>query len=183
MANFDWDELEKSAGGNFAPMAPAGTYTAKVDTIETRDSKTGTHWVDFIFQDGEYRYPKISRSISFKNQGWRMVHFKRILIELGIAEDKAKLAIEQAEGKKGEANIVAAYSAMLRRAVQKNPEVSIEVFEDTVLNPNSGKPYMRADFANPRIGFGRKSKPQAAPAAQASVLDDGEQIDLSDLPF
>lgn len=188
MANFNWDEMEKNAGGNFTPFAELGRHTAKVDTIDVRETKNAqgntTYWLDFIFQEGDVRFPKISHAISFKNQGWRMVHFMRILKELGIAEDKAKAAIEQAEGKKGETNIVTAYHAMFDRATQKHPEVEIEVFEDDNINPNTGRPYMRADFSNPAISFGRGNRKQA-PAKAESILDEGEAVDLTDetLPF
>ena len=188
MANYDWDKIETEAGGNFSPMAEVGKHTAKVETIDVRETKNAqgntTYWMDFIFTDEGTRFPKISHAISFKNQGWRMVHFMRVLKELGIPEDKAKAAIEQAEGKKGEANIVAAYHAMFDRATQKHPEVEIDVFEDEKINPNTGRPYKRADFANPAISFGRSDKKQA-PVKQESILDEGETVDLTDesLPF
>lgn len=184
----NWTEMEEKAGGNFAPFADLGKHTAKVDTIDVRETKNAqgntTYWMDFVFEESDVRFPKISHAISFKNDAWRCVHFMRILKELGIAEDKAKAAIEQAEGKKGEANIVAAYHAMFDRATQKHPEVEIEVFEDDRLNPNTGRPYMRADFANPAIAFGRGDRKQA-PAKTESILDEGEAVDLTDeaLPF
>lgn len=186
--SYDWNKMETEAGGNFAPFAEVGKHTAKVETIDVRETKNAegntTYWMDFLFEEGDVRFPKISHAISFKNQGWRMVHFMRILKELGIAEDKAKAAIEQAEGKKGEANIVAAYHAMFDRATQKHPEVEIDVFEDDKINPNTGRPYKRADFANPAISFGRGDKKQA-PAKAESILDEGEAVDLTDesLPF
>ena len=103
-----------------------------------------------------------------------------ILKELGIAEDKAKKAIEMAEGKKGDDNIIAAYHATFGRAVEKNPEVEIEVFEDDKINPNTGRPYMRADFKNPRIGFGRTAKKAET---TSTPLDEGEEIELTEIPF
>lgn len=184
---YNWKEMEEKAGGNFAPMAEIGSHTVKVDTVDVRETKNAqgntSYWLDLIFEEGDVRYPKISHAISFKNEGWRMVHFMRVLKELGIPEDKAKAAIEQAEGKKGEANIVAAYHAMFDRATQKHPEVKIEVFEDDKMNPNTGRPYMRADFTNPSISFGREKK---ASVKQESVLSQGEEITLDEnevIPF
>lgn len=186
MSTIDWAAAEEKAGGNFAPMASVGPYTVKVNTIDARETKNGTYWMDFIFEESDVRFPKISHAISFKNDAWRQVHFMRILKELGISEEKAKAAIEQAESKKGETNIVAAYHAMFDRATQKHPEVKIEVFEDDNLNPNTGRPYMRADFANPAISFGRGDRKQA-PAKEESILDSGEEISLEqdglDIPF
>ena len=106
-----------------------------------------------------------------------------ILKELGISEEKAKTAISQAEDKKSEADIMAAYHAMFDRATQKHPEVEIEVYEDDKINPNSGKPYMRADFKNPRIGFGRRDNKKPETVSADSLVEEGEQIDLSELPF
>lgn len=185
-ANFNWEELEKSVS-NFSPIAEVGEHTAKVETIDVRETKNAqgntSYWLDLIFVDDGTKYPKISHPISFKNQGWRMVHFKRILEELGIAEDKAKQAIEQAEGKKGEANIVAAYHAMFERAVAKNPEVEIEVYEDDKINPNTGRPYKRADFKNPRIGFGNRTEKKETPTSGETILDEGEEVNLTEIPF
>lgn len=188
MNTIDWNNLEKQFGANTA-FAEVGKHTAKVETIDIRETKNAqgntTYWMDFIFADEGIRFPKISHAISFKNQGWRMVHFMRILKELGISEDKAKQAIEQAEGKKGETNIVAAYHAMFDRATQKHPELEVEVFEDDKLNPNTGRPYMRADFGNPAISFGRGDKKQAA-TKTGTILDEGEELTLDEgeaLPF
>lgn len=185
--SYDWDKMETEAGGQFSPIAEVGEHKVKVETIDVRETKNAqgntSYWLDLIFVDDGTKYPKISHPISFKNQGWRMVHFKRILEELGIAEDKAKQAIEQAEGKKGESNIVAAYHAIFERAVAKNPEVEIEVYEDNKINPNTGRPYMRADFKNPRIGFGNRTEKKATPSSGETILDEGEQVDLTDLPF
>ena len=184
--SINWDEAEKNASA-FSPMAEPGTYTAKVETIDIRETKNAqgntSYWLDFIFVDDGVKYPKISHPISRKNLNWCAWHFMSILKELGIAEDKAKKAIEMAEGKSGTDNIIAAYHAAFERAVAKNPEVEIEVYEDDKINPNSGRPYMRADFKNPRIGFGNRTAKKATPAAGETILDEGEQVDLTDLPF
>lgn len=107
-----------------------------------------------------------------------------MLKELGISEEKAKAAVEQAEAKKGNENIVAAYHAMFARAVAKHPEIEIEVFEDDKTNPNTGRPYMRADFKNSSLAFGRQSK---ATPKQGSVLEEGEEVNLEqdglEIPF
>lgn len=177
----NWDSVKENAGGNFLPYANAGTHKVKIGTIDVRETKNAqgstSYWLDLLPEDTEVKYPKLSHPISFKNQNWRLWHFMNILKELGIAEEKAKAGIEQAESKKGEANIVAAYHAMFDRATQKHPEVEIEVYEDTNLNPNTGRPYMRADFKNPAISFGRDNRTQA-PAKEESILDSGEEISL-----
>lgn len=185
----DWDAAAKSAGGGFSPFAEVGEHTAKIETIDVRETKNAqgntTYWMDFVFMDEGTRFPKISHAISRKNLNWTAWHFMNILKELGISEEKAKAAIEQAESKKSETNIAAAYHAMFDRATQKHPEVKIEVYEDTNLNPNTGRPYMRADFANPAISFGRGERKQT-PAKEKSILDEGEELTLDEsevLPF
>lgn len=187
MPTFNWDELEEKAGGNFSPYAEVGTHTAKVDTVDIRETKNAqgntTYWLDIMFVDEGTKFPKISHPISFKNDAWRRVHFMRILKELGIPEEKAKQAIEQAEGKKSNDDIVAAYFSVFDRATAKHPSVEVDVFEDDNLNPNTGRPYMRADFKNPQIAFGRGGKKEA-PKGE-TILDQGEDINDSslDLPF
>lgn len=180
----DWNKAQESAGGNFSPMATPGPYKAKIETIDVRETKNAqgdtSYWLDFIFVDDGTRFPKISHPISRKKINWCAWHFMSILKELGIAEDKAKKAIEMAEGKKGDDNVIAAYHATFERAVEKNPEVEIEVFEDDKINPNTGRPYMRADFKNPKIGFSRNTKKVEA---KSTTLDEGEEIELTDLPF
>lgn len=182
-ANFNWEELEKSVS-NFSPIAEVGFHKAKVETIDVRESKNGTYWMDFIFADDGTKFPKISHPISFKNNSWRMVHFKRILVEFGISEEKAKAAIEACEGKKGNDSIVAAYHAAFDRATAKHPEVEIDVFEDDKINPNNGRPYMQADFKNPAISFGRNNKKPAQTSGE-TILDQAEEISGEDLslPF
>lgn len=185
--SINWDQAEKDAGGNFTPMAGVGTYKVKVNTIDLRETKNSaggtTCWLDLLFVEDDYRYPKISHPISRKNVNWCAWHFMNILKELGISEEKAKTAISQAEDKKSEADIMAAYHAMFDRATQKHPEVEIEVYEDDKINPNSGRPYMRADFKNPRIGFGRKDNKKPETVSADSLVEEGEQIDLSEIPF
>lgn len=182
--DWDWDELEKRAGGS--SIADAGFYKVKVESVDLRETKNAqggtTYWMDFVFADDGTKYPKVSHAISFKNDAWRRVHFMRILKELGIAEDKAKQAIKTAEAKSGVDNIVSAYIAVFDRAIAKAPEIEIEVYESDVINPNNGRPYMRADFKNNAITFGRGNN-KSAPAKQESPLDGAEQVDLTELPF
>lgn len=181
----NWDSIEKEQN-QFAPMAEVGKHTVKVSSIDLRETKNAqgntTYWLDFLIEEDDFKYPKISHPISFKNAGWRQFHFMSILKELGIAEEKAKKAIEMAEDKKGEENIVASYHSTFDRATQKHPEITIDVYESDNLNPNTGRPYMRADFANSKIGFGRPAK-KTAPAG-GSILEGAEEVSSEELlPF
>lgn len=186
----NWDEAEKAAGGNFLPKAKPGAYRAKVNTVDVRETKNKqggtTYWLDLILMDGENcSYPKISHAISRNNINWCAFHFMSILKELGIAEEKAKAAIEACESKNGTENIIAQYHATFDRATQKHPEIEVEVYESDNINPKTGRPYMRADFGNPRIAFARDNSTASATSGQESLLEEGEDVtaDLGDVPF
>ena len=178
--SWDWDEIQKDAGGQFSPFAKPGVHTAKIETIDVRETKNKegntSYWLDLIFVDEGTAYPKISHPISFKDPkgSWRKWHYMLMLKELGISEDKAKKAIEMAESKKGNENIVAAYHATFARAVEKHPEVEIEVYESDSINQKTGRPYLRADFRDTSLAFGRTSQP----AKTESVIESGEEINL-----
>lgn len=185
--SLDWGKIESEAGGAFAPMAEEGFYKVALDSVDMRETKNSkgetTYWLDLFFKETEENaFPKISHPISFKNDSWRQYHFMLMLKELGIPEEKAKAAIENCESKKGQPNIAATYRDTFARATEKNPEVEIEVYPSENINPNSGRPYMRADFKNQRISFGRESA-KATPSAGDSVLESGSEINLTDIPF
>lgn len=185
----DWGKAEEAAGGNFARMAEPGTYKVTVADLNVRESKNAqgatTYWLEMEFEENDgIRYPKLSHAISRKNLNWTAYHFMTMLKEFGISEEKAKQAIENCESKKSEKDIIATYLSTFDRAIAKNPEVEIEVFEDDKINPNSGRPYMRADFKNPKLAFGRGGNTKKAETVSAeSIVEDGEQIDLSEIPF
>lgn len=193
MDDFNWDEIQKDAGGQFLPKAQVGTYTAVVETVDVRETKNAqgqtSYWLDLLLQDSETNsFPKISHPISFKNPkgSWRKWHFMNVLKELGIPEIKAKQAIQNAESKNEQDKIVAAYHAMFDRATQKHPSIDINVYEDDNVNPNTGRPYMRADFANPSLAFARTAKPATStedPLAGAIAIDLSQDGISGDIPF
>ena len=185
----NWEQAQKDGGENFARMAEPGLYEVEVADIEVRESKNAqggtTYWLELQFEEKDgTRFPKISHAISRKNLNWTAWHFMNMLKEFGISEDKAKQAIENCESKKSEKDIIATYLSTFDRAIAKSPKVKIEVFEDDKINPNTGRPYMRADFANSSIAFGRGNSTKKAETVSAdSIVEDGEQIDLTDIPF
>lgn len=183
--SLDWGKIESEAGGAFTPMAEEGFHKVQTDGVDMRETKNSeggtTYWLDIFFKETkDNQFPKISHPISFKNDSWRQYHFMLMLKELGIPEEKAKADIENCESKKGNSTIAATYRDTFARAVEKNPEVEIEVFPSDNINPNTGRPYMRADFKNQRISFGRGSDKSDS---SNSVLESGSEIDLSDIPF
>ncbi len=187
--SINWEQAQKDGGGNFAQMANPGQYEVEVSDLTVRESKNSqggtTYWMEIQFEENDgTRYPKISHAISRKNVNWTAWHFMNMLKEFGISEEKAKQAIENCESKKSEKDIIATYLSTFDRAIAKSPKVKIEVFEDDNINPNTGRPYMRADFANRKIAFGRgNSTKKAEVVSPDSLLDEGEEIKLDEIPF
>lgn len=185
--SIDWNKAQEEGGGKFAPMAIPGSYKVEVSDVNVRESKNSqggvTYWLELEFVEDGRRFPKVSHAVSRKNLNWTAWHFMNVLKEFGISEEKAKQAIENCESKKSEKDIIATYLATFERAIAKAPNVEIEVFEDDKVNPNTGRPYMRADFKNPRIAFGRGSSKKSETVSPSSIVEDGEEISIEELPF
>ena len=188
--SIDWNQVEKDNKSKFANMAEPGTYTVEVADIQVRESKNGkggtTYWLELEFLEDEknnIRYPKISHAISRNNVNWCAWHFMNVLKEFGVSEEKAKQAIENCESKKSEKDIMATYLATFDRAIAKSPKVEIEVFPDTAVSPKTGLPYMRADFKNRAIAFGRGNAKKNETVSPSSIVEDGEEISMDEIPF
>ena len=180
--SLDWTSIQQTAGGNFKDYAADGDYTAQVADASVRKSSTGTNWLEISFTEtDDYQFPKVSHALSFKNDAWRQWHFMNILKELGISEEKAKSAIEQCESKSSQDNKVSAYEQTFKRAAAKHPSIDIVVSTEEGSN---GKDYARADFKNRAINMSN-SKKQEQPKVETdtSIVDDGDQIELTDIPF
>lgn len=175
----NWDSVQQNAGGNYKNYAADGDYDVKAEDVTVRKSSTGTNWLEITFAESdEYKFPKISHPLSFNNDSWRQWHFMNMLKELGITEDKAKAAIEQAEGKSSQDAKVSAYEQVFKRAVAKHPVIKIAVSTEEGTN---GKAYARADFKNRNLAFGRdNNKPVQK---ETSIVDEGEEIKMDELPF
>ena len=179
--SIDWNSVQQNAGGNYKDYAADGDYTVKVNDASIRKASTGTAFMELSFEDSDdYQFPNISHALSFKNDSWRQWHFMNILKELGISEDKAKSAIETCESKSSQDAKVSAYEQTFKRAVAKHPEIKIEVFTEEGSN---GKAYARADFKNRGIAFGKRDDSHKAATPASSIEDEGEEVDLTDLPF
>ena len=184
MAEFNWDDIQKDAGGNFKDYAPDGEHTVKVKEVTSRESSTGTIWIEINFEEDDYKYPKISHPLSFKNDKWRMWHFKEIFRALGADDDAAKKAVESCETKTGNENIAKAYVAAYNRLAAKHPELTIVVSGEEGSN---GKVYARADFKG-QLAMGDRDSSTSSPKAQEEASDDEEvedtlSADVDSLPF
>lgn len=173
----NWGEAEEKAGNQYKDYAPAGTYKVKVVGIDIHEAgKNGSIAQDFkMAEDDNYQYPKITHWLSFKNENWRFIHNRQLMMLFGATKDQAQKAVETCEGK-GDKNAIAnAYQQAYDRLLKKQPEVEIEVWPD-------GK-YSRADFTSTSV---RMSHPDDEPYQKSDdVISSGEEITIEqdDLPF
>lgn len=182
----DWRALAEEQGPKFKPYAEDGKYKAKVADVEFREVGTnGSIAAEFKFEETDnYQFPKATHWLSFKNDNWRKWHFKCLLETLGVATANAEKAIDACEGKADKDAKVKAYGQTFKKAAARHQEVDIEVF--TELNQSNGKEYARAEFVNPAVAMPHDSAPaktqDVLPEAD-EVLEDGEAIDLDEIPF
>lgn len=174
MAKIDWEVARQMAGKNFKDYAPSGVYKVKVESVEIHEVGTnGSVAQDFKFEESEqYKFPKATHWLSFKNDNWRVWHNKCLMEVLGATEDAAKKAVETAEDKASKEDKMKAYSAIYERLLAKKPEVEIEVWQE-------GK-YGRSDFTKNEVRMSRPSDADVDAAADA--MSGAEEISL-DLPF
>ena len=185
MANtINWEEAEKNAGGDFKNFYADGNYTAKCDGVEIKEVGTnGSVIMKFHFEEGtDGQFPTADHWLSFKNDNWRYIHNKRLMMLFGASEENAKKAVEMAENKSGKENIIKAYEACYNKLLAKKPEVEIEVFTEP--NQSNGKEYARAEFRDRSVAMPHGDDNKPADKGD-DVLSTGEEVDLTeaDLPF
>lgn len=191
MSNIDWNTAEEKAGGDFKPYAADGKYTVKCDGVEIKEVGTnGSVIMKFHFEDKDgVQFPTADHWLSFKNDNWRYIHNKRLMMLFGANEDNAKKGVEMAESKSDKDTIVKGYDACYKKLLAKKPEVEIEVF--TEVDPGNGKEYANAEFTDRSVamphGDDNKQKSSGEVVSPDSIKDDplagAEEIDLSDVPF
>lgn len=178
--SINWEEVEKNAGSQYKNYAKPDVYKVKCVDVDIHEVGTnGSVVQEFIFEeDDNYQYPKATHWLSFKNDSWRQWHNRCLMIMFGSSEETAEKAIDKIEALGDKEKIMkgyeTAYKALLNK---KKPEVEIEVFPD-------GK-YTRAEFTDSTVAMPHDD---AKPAAKADEdvpedIDDGEEIDLSSIPF
>lgn len=174
MPNIDWDNIESEMGGKYKDYAKNGTYTVKCIGVEIKEvGSNGSVVEKFQFEEtNKEKFPTADHWISRKNDNFRAYHQKNLLVALGASEANARLAVEKAEAKDFD-YAVKAYETAFTALLKKKPEVEIEVFQD-------GK-YSRAEFTDRSVAMPHGDSDKGASASE--TLDDGEEIDLSDIPF
>ena len=190
MSNINWEEAEEKAGGNFKSYAADGKYTVKCDGVEIKEvGQNGSVIMKFHFEDApEGQYPTADHWLSFKNDNWRYIHNKRLMMLLGASEDAAKKAVEVAESKNGKDAVMKGYESCYTKLLAKKPTVEIEVF--TEVNPVNGKEYARAEFTDRSVAMSRnnddKQKSTGVVVSPSSIKDDienAEEVNLDEIPF
>lgn len=181
MSNIDWDTAEEKAGGNFKNYAADGNYTVKCTDVEIKEvGQNGSVIMKFKFEEGENeQYPSADHWLSFKNDNWRYVHNKRLMVLFGATEEAAKKAVEMAESKSGKENIIKGYEACYKKLLAKKPTVEIEVYTEN--------DYARAEFRDRSVAMPHGDEPQKEDKGDSAsvIIDYGEQVNLTDadLPF
>ena len=177
----NWGEAEEKAGGQFKDYAPSGTYKVKVISVDHHEAgQNGSIAQDFKFAEtDDYQFPKVTHWLSFKNDNWRFIHNRSLMVLFGATKEQAQKAIETCESKSKKEDIIKAYQQTYERLLAKKPAVEIEVWPD-------GK-YSRADFTASSV---RMSHPDDEPYQKSNggdeILDGAEEVKLDadlDIPF
>lgn len=177
----DWKKVEEDAGSKYKNYAKPGVYKVKCVDVEIREvGSNGSVAQEFIFEeDDNYQYPKATHWLSFKNDSWRQWHNRNLMVVLGSSEDTAEKAIDKIEALGDKEKIMKGYETAYKSLLnKKKPFVEIEVFPD-------GK-YSRAEFTDDRVAMPHDdAKPATADADEVTPedIEDGEEIDLSSIPF
>lgn len=174
--SINWDEVQENVGGDYKNYASDGPYKVKCDSVEIKEvGQNGSVIMKFHFEDSDSaKFPTADHWLSFKNNNWRVWHNKCLMQVLGATEDAAKKAVEMAESKDGKENIIKGYEACYKKLLAKKPEVDIEVFtEDS---------YARAEFKDRSVAMPHGDESNKKDDAD-DILSQGDEIDLSDVPF
>lgn len=175
----NWEELENNYGGNFKPYIEDGKYDVALKDVTMKTASTGTIFFEFNFEEDEnVQYPKVSRAF-FKDEkkGFRMVHYRNIMMVLGATKENAQKAVDVCEGKANREAVAEAYTQTFNRLSQKHPKVSLEVSTDVV----NGKEYARGEFGDRSVHFSNNKKTEEKDVVPTDIPE-GE-IDLDEIPF
>lgn len=177
----NWDELENEMGGKFKDYADDGDYKVKCNSVEVKEVGTnGSVIMKFGFEEDEVQYPTADHWLSFKNENFRKYHSRNLMMVLGASKENAQKAVDMCEGKSGKDAIMKAYEQAFNKLVAKKPEVEIEVYIET--NQNNGRDYARAEFKNRSVAMPHGDKPAKKDDGD-NIIDQGEEIEIGDLPF
>lgn len=176
----NWDEVDEQYHSNFKEYANNGIHKVKLAEVKIHEvGNNGAIAQDFIFEETEVKYPKVTHWITFKDgkKNWRCYHNKALMMLLGASEEGAKKNIEACEAKGDKASIVKAYQDAYKRLAGRAPELEIEVWDD-------GK-YSVGEFTDNSVRMSRPDDTKTTPVADDSIdLSMTESLDSNeDIPF
>lgn len=175
----NWADIENEYNKGWKEYAPEGEYKTRVSKVElVESSQKKTPGLNFFFAETEeYAFPKFGTThwISTGNENWRKYHHRELLRELGLTKEQAEKSVDLCEDKGDLEKIVAAYLAIFKKAIAKSSEVDVVVFKR-----KESDQFPTIDFASGNV---RMNKPEEERKEEPSVVEEGEELDLSDMPF
>ncbi len=171
----DWTKAEESAGGNFKDYAPNGVFTVTVTSVDIHELQTGSVAQDFKFAEDEYKYPKATHWLSFKNDNWRFLHNRNLMMVLGASKADAQKAVEICESKGSREAIISAYQQTYDKLLKKQPKVEIEVWKEP------GEKYSDVDFTDKSVRMNKPGDEKKEPPLKGAVELDTD--DMGGIPF
>lgn len=182
----NWTEIEETASKNkgFLDYAPNGEHTVKLESANKRDNGNG--WFEFLFEDGEYKFPKLSFAFFSDDKiNFRAHYYKEVMKVLGCTEEQARKAVEVCEGEGERSKTFNSYAEAFEKLAKKHPTIKIEVRDqydrdgNPVMSP-SGNVYGESVFTK-SSGLQFKSR---RPALQQSPISGAEEVEVpGGLPF
>lgn len=187
--SINWDALEEKFN-NFKPQAPEGTYKVKVEKVEVKQLGSGSIPVKFTFANSkDYSFPWCTHWVSTGNAGWTQWHHKQLLQVLGVNEDNAKKAIDNAydKGTTTEA-LIKAFQAIYDKIAGKKPEVEIVVRPQLDQNgefrySKKGYQQFESEFTDARVFSAQQTKQQMKQEEAIQESEDDLSLEEDDIPF
>lgn len=191
--SIDWNKLEEEFN-NFKPQAPEGTYKVKVEGVEVKQLPSGSIPVTFTFANSkEYSFPWSTHWVSTGNVGWSQWHHKQLLQVLGVNEDNAKKAIDNAyakctDGSTMPATLITAFQNIYDKIAAKKPEVEIVVRPQLDQNgefrySKKGYQQFESEFTDPRVFSAQQTKQQTKQEDVEQEAEEDLGIEDDEIPF
>lgn len=187
MAKIDWDKVEEENKSQYKNYAPDGEYTTKVESVELVTASTGNTGIRFNLAETEdYKFPRYGHTFyNTQKDSWRQHHMKECFVTLGFTEDQAKKAVEQCEDAK---DIMEAYQKMFEKALPKQKPFEVVVFKERADDQYSTWDFKRDEA---RTTYPKKDDKKPATTGEVvspdsikdDILENSEEVDLTDIPF
>lgn len=191
--SIDWNKLEDQFN-SFKPQAPEGTYKVKVEKVEVKQLPSGSIPVTFTFANSkDHSFPWCTHWVSIGNVGWTQWHHKQLLQVLGVNEDNAKKAIENAydkctSGSTMPAALITALQNIYDKIAAKKPEVEIVVRPQVDQNgefrySQKGYQQFESEFTDPRVFSAQQTKQQTKQEDVEQEAEEDLGIEDDEMPF